>query len=248
MIGRSAENQSRGPLRGPRPPARTGSRRAPASDQQSRVVPDLLESEPVSFSLPQLPAFFAEALVVTHGITAAHLAKFESLQSLSTEELGTLLAACELRIFQPGDAVLTTGQAERALWMLVLGSAHVTLPGQAAVGQTILEAGPGSILGELSFLRAAPHSATVTCGSACTFARLDRVQFDSLAASHPAIAAKLILGIAELTAARLQAADHWMSEFLSGAEQSRFHGRATELRQAFAMNSPTTAVFLGLRT
>lgn len=185
---------------------------------------------------------------MTHGITATHLARFESLQSLATDELGTLLAACELRIFQPGDAVLAAGQAERALWMLVLGSVKVMLPGQSAAGQAILEAGPGSILGELSFLRAAPHSATVTCESACTFARLDRVQFDALAATHPAIAAKLILGIAELTAARLQAADHWMSDFLADAEQSRFHGRAAELRQAFIMNSPTTAVFLGLRT
>lgn len=215
---------------------------------QWRPIADLLEFGHASISLTSYPALLAEALVMTHGITAAHLAKFASLQSLSTEELGTLLAACELRIFQPGDAVLTVGQAERALWMLVLGSANVTLPGQAAVGQTILEAGPGSILGELSFLRAAPHSATVTCASACTFARLDRAQFDILTASHPGLAAKLILGIAELTAARLQAADHWMSDFLAGAEQSRFHGRAAELRQAFAMNSPTTAVFLGLRT
>lgn len=185
---------------------------------------------------------------MTHGITTAQLAKFESLQTLAADELGKLLAACELRIFQPGDVVLTAGETERALWILVLGSVKVALPGQNAAGQTIMEAGPGSILGELSFLRAAPHSATVTCNSACTFARFDRTQLSSFATTHPAIAAKLILGIAELTAARLQAADRWMSDFLAGAEQSRFHGRANELRQAFAMNSPTTAVFLGLRT
>jgi CRP-like cAMP-binding protein len=181
-------------------------------------------------------------------IPVGQLAKFESLKGLNAEELGQLLETCDEIMFQPGDVVLMAGQQERALWILVMGHAKVAIDVSQQGGQRVSEIEPGSIIGEMSFLHPAPHSATVTCDSSCTFARLDRVRFDALAAQHPVLAARLILNVAELLAARLQAADQWMSDWLATAEDSRHRERAEQLRQAFVMRTPSTAVFLGVKS
>ena len=183
---------------------------------------------------------------MTRIIPKGQLAKFEILKGIELDELAPLLDACDELMFQPDDVVLTSGHHERALWLLLMGQATVTIDSTEQASQWVAEIGAGSVVGEMSFLHPAPHSATVTSRASCTFLRLDRARFDKVAEQHPALASRLILNIAELLAARLQAADIWMSEWLASAEKSRLQERAGQLRQAFAMRAPSTSVFLGL--
>lgn len=179
-------------------------------------------------------------------VPVSQWSRFEVLRGAAPEDIEQLHAACEELVFQPGEIVLAAGHHERALWFLVLGNARITIdiPGQGR--QRISEISGGSVVGEVSFLHAASHSATVTAESACTFLRLGRQRFDLLAGACPALASRLVLNIAELLAARLQAVDQWMIEWLTTAQESRLRDRAEQLREAFAMRSPATSVFLGL--
>lgn len=183
---------------------------------------------------------------MSHNITVGQLARFCLFRGCEESELAEVLGACDLKIAQPGDQVLVTGQMERALWMLVIGAAHVAIEVPGHNDRQVATIGPGAVVGEMSFCREAVHSATVTAESACTFARLERARFESLAASHPALAAKVMMNVAELLAARLQATDQWIVEWLSSAENSKLRDRAEQLRQSFVLRSEATNAFLGL--
>ncbi|MFO0905277.1 MAG: cyclic nucleotide-binding domain-containing protein [Pirellulales bacterium] len=183
---------------------------------------------------------------MSHNITVGQLSKFCLFRGCDEGELTAALEACVLQIAQPGDQVLVTGQMERALWLLVIGTANVSLEVPGHDSRQVATIGPGAVVGEMSFCRDAVHSATVTAESACTFARLDRARFETLAASHPALAAKVMMNVAELLAARLQATDHWIAEWLSSAEDSKLRDRAEQLRQSFVLRSEATNAFLGL--
>ncbi len=183
---------------------------------------------------------------MSHNITAGQLSRFCLFRGCTESEVAAALESCDKVIVQPGDPVITSGQIERALWMLVIGSAHVTIDVPGHAGKQVATIGPGSVVGEMSFCRESPHSASVTAESACTFARLDRARFDALAVANPSLAAKITLNVAELLAARLQATDQWIVEWMSSADDSRLRDRAEQLRQSFVMRSEATNVFLGL--
>lgn len=181
-------------------------------------------------------------------LTPESVGKFELFAEFPEEERDELLDACEHVIYQPGEMVVSTGERQRALWLLVMGRAKVSLVAPSGETQTVDEIGPGSLIGEMSFMSEGPHSATVECVSACTFLRLDRVRFDQMLRERRPAAALLAMRVAETLAARLQAADQWLQAWLAASEQVRLHEGVRRLRDAFYLRTPATMTFLGLNT
>lgn len=90
-----------------------------------------------------------------------------------------------------GDAVVREGESAGAIWVLVSGSLDV-LKGQVVVN-TITR--PGSLVGEVSVLLAAPYGATVRATTACVMRHA--ADGAALLNHHPAVLRLVAAGLAE---------------------------------------------------
>ena len=108
----------------------------------------------------------------------------------------------EVRV-EPGVTILERGAVED--WLFVVASGKV----RVHVGsRTLVESGPGAVVGELAVLAPAPRSASVTAMEPTLLLRLRRGPFEELLDDSPAIARVVISTLAaQLQAVADEAAD-----------------------------------------
>lgn len=81
---------------------------------------------------------------------------------------------------EPGHVLFSEGEPGATMYVLVSGSASVSL------GNDVLEvAKPGALLGEMALVDASARSATVIAGSSCRVISIDRTQFNVLVRESP---------------------------------------------------------------
>lgn len=177
---------------------------------------------------------------------AEYVSKFDLFHGLPADDVKELLAECVEVVLQPGDPVLMIDGEARELWLLMHGWVDVEFTLADQTKRPVVSLGPGSLLGEVSFLRPAKHTANLKCVSACVFARLDRARFDLLIERKSTAALRLLMKIAETMAARLQVTDELLKTALGAVADGEFHKRTDELRHAFLHRSEASLVFLGL--
>jgi tetratricopeptide (TPR) repeat protein len=108
------------------------------------------------------------------------LARLPMFSEVSLEELKSLYHLCELRQTSAGEALLQSGQAVEALWVIVEGDVEVRGP----QGQSLARLGSGQSAGEMGLIDDAPASADVVVSTPGTALRLDRAGLaQALAAS-----------------------------------------------------------------
>lgn len=96
----------------------------------------------------------------------------------------------EVRV-EAGDAVIERGEVED--WLYVVAEGRV----RAHLGErTLVERGPGTIVGELAVLAPAPRSASVTAMEPTLLLRLRRQPFDELLEDHAELARAILAGLA----------------------------------------------------
>jgi CRP/FNR family cyclic AMP-dependent transcriptional regulator len=78
------------------------------------------------------------------------------------------------------------------LLVILSGRVKVSLMGKEGKEFILAMLGPGSFLGEMALLEAAPRSATVTTLEACVFLRLDQRHFTTLLHTHSSLGLKLL--------------------------------------------------------
>lgn len=107
---------------------------------------------------------------------------------LSDDALGTIAESGATIRTRAGVAVITEGQHDSGLRVVLEGSAKVTVAGQ---DRGVV--GPGEYVGEISLIDGRPRSATLTAGDdgVLTFA-LSALAFDPLLDTHPEIARSLL--------------------------------------------------------
>jgi CRP-like cAMP-binding protein len=102
-----------------------------------------------------------------------------------------------------GEVVFEQGEPGDELFVVQSGTIELTRRGPGGV-RRVARFGAGDFFGEVSALEGAPRSARATAaGSACVL-RLDRATLESMCASEPEIALRLIRGLAR----RLLDAEH----------------------------------------
>ncbi len=106
-----------------------------------------------------------------------------------------LLEHAETRRFHPGEVVLTEGEDDRALYLLVDGWLR-------APSGTIH---PISLLGEAAFLDGAPRAVSIIAMSDGEMLRLSYEGFEALAARDPALGRDILLDVGRILASRLHA-------------------------------------------
>jgi CRP-like cAMP-binding protein len=89
------------------------------------------------------------------------LRQAELFEGLPPEELQAIAALCQARTFQSGEIITTQGETGDELFVVCQGFVEVTLTNQGGEPRTVVQLGPGQIVGEMSLVDRGPRSATV---------------------------------------------------------------------------------------
>ncbi len=105
------------------------------------------------------------------------------------------------RTFETGQAIITQGQALDALFFVLDGECEVHLPS----GKVLARLGSGEILGELSFVDAAPPSASVRAVARTRVLAVPKKKIEERLRQDTAFAARFYKAIAIFLSDRLRA-------------------------------------------
>jgi RimJ/RimL family protein N-acetyltransferase len=104
-------------------------------------------------------------VVGSTAVSAEQLADLEFFAGCTIDSLGSLAAHLRTLTAEAGQVLLR--QDEHAVSFLLIGSGHAKVEHSEAGGDvSVVEVGPGMIVGELALLRDAPRNATVTATEA----------------------------------------------------------------------------------
>lgn len=128
------------------------------------------------------------------------------LADASDEEWATLLEHTRYRRFSPGDAIVTAGERDQSLYLVLEGQLEVLADRGRRGHRRIASVGAGSVIGELSFFDGGGRSALVRAVTAAVLAELSPTEFDGLAAANPGLARRLLFDLGRILAHRLRTA------------------------------------------
>jgi diguanylate cyclase (GGDEF)-like protein len=113
----------------------------------------------------------------------AELATLRALRGVPLSSVEELLAGCELRRLSPGEVLLTMGQENRSMYMILAGKLTIHLDGPQS--ESVATIDRGETVGELSVLEQRPASAFVVAAEPTKLLVLDEPRFWNLVnASH----------------------------------------------------------------
>jgi diguanylate cyclase (GGDEF)-like protein len=131
----------------------------------------------------------------TRTLDPAELYQLKVLQGVSLESVEDLLERCDVRTLVPGDVLLTMGQENRAMYMILSGKLSVHLEGPRSEPVAMLEA--GQTVGELSVMEDAPASAFVVCAEPARLLEVDETGFWNLVNASHDFAINLLMLLAQ---------------------------------------------------
>ena len=104
----------------------------------------------------------------------------------SRDELVAVIRGLRLLSFEPGDIVLTEGDAGHSLYVITEGTVKTFVRDMAQGGQLLMRRlREGDFFGEISILSGKARSATVTAATHCELLELDRATLEHITASYP---------------------------------------------------------------
>jgi CRP-like cAMP-binding protein len=143
----------------------------------------------------------------------AELDKCSLLSGFTKDELAAFLDRVRFEDFGPGDEILTEGKQYQGVWLLLKGTCEVVKHGRQRDSRlAVFE--PGNVFGEMSFLQAVPHSASVRAIDQVETLRLMRDQYGELREHCPSAAHKIAINLIRVLADRLRKMDEWTCELV----------------------------------
>ena len=173
-------------------------------------------------------------------IDSVVLQRIELFDNLTNEDMRQLLPACDELTVCAGQTILEAGTAERALYVVLEGTAEVDLEPPRAHERIVAELTPGSVFGESSFFHASPHSATVKARTDTRLLRLNRQPFDNLLQGDNLAALRIAANAANILAARLQQADRLIVELLEQIQDEKTHAAIKSFRNSMSHSFSST--------
>jgi diguanylate cyclase (GGDEF)-like protein len=122
------------------------------------------------------------------------LYKLAVMQGVSLASVEDLLARCEVRTLVPGEVLLSLGQSNRHMYMILSGRLSVHLEGPTSEPVAMLET--GQTVGELSVMEDMPASAFVVAAEPARLLELDEARFWNLVNASHDFAINLLLLLA----------------------------------------------------
>lgn len=110
----------------------------------------------------------------------------------TNKELGEIAKLVDEVEVDEGTVLTKEGSSGREFFAIADGTAEVTLR-----EEKLAELGPGQFFGEMALLDQGPRSATVTAATDMKLYALDARRFSTLLDRHPAVARKILRGLAQ---------------------------------------------------
>ena len=132
---------------------------------------------------------------MARGIPSEVMRHFQSVplfRDVSKKGLRTIVQAATDVDVREGKVLVKEGEFGRHLYVILGGEAVVTRG-----SKRLARLGPGDWFGELAFLDGAPRSATVTARSDMRVMILGPREFDTVVASEPGVASRLLRTMAQ---------------------------------------------------
>jgi CRP-like cAMP-binding protein len=123
------------------------------------------------------------------------------LAGLGQAALDVLLSASEQRALLGGDELFDEGDEGGSLFFIETGAVEIYKAIRPGVDRVLSTVGPGSVLGELSFLDGSRRSAGARAPEPALVRELSRSAFDQ---GHPQLAASFFAGLSGVIAERLR--------------------------------------------
>ena len=124
----------------------------------------------------------------------ASLADFQSYCGFKESEMGVLIELAERVVFEPCQRVISQGQCETSMYVLLEGEvsvSHTVNGGQVELARFR----PGRFFGEVALVDDGPRSASVTALQRCELLRIDRSMLHILAGIQPSAALHLLTAV-----------------------------------------------------
>jgi CRP-like cAMP-binding protein len=118
---------------------------------------------------------------------------------LSPDQAERLAAQLAFRELAPGDVLVAEGISDNNLYVLVSGSIAVTRNAGRPEALTLFTLVPGDLVGELSFLDATPHYASLVAASPTLVFGLERERLESLLDAQPRLVYQVMRAIVRTT-------------------------------------------------
>jgi hypothetical protein len=123
--------------------------------------------------------------VQSHGSGSAARVESPLFTSFSEAELVAVIGGLELLSFEPGDIIITQGEAGDSMFVLTDGITKAFVRDASGHHKQVREMEEGTFFGEISILTGQPRTATVTAATRCELLELDRKTLDSITETHP---------------------------------------------------------------
>jgi len=136
------------------------------------------------------------------------------------EELDQILSISRLFRVEADTALVVEGESGTGMYVLVNGTAQVTVRGDDERETILAVLNRGDIIGELNLIDTAPHSATVTCLEASTLFHIDTTAFNALRAEHCQAAYKVLRATAPIICDRLRQINERIAAIFTDPERS----------------------------
>tara|TARA_B100000929_G_scaffold290405_1_gene283852 strand:+ start:509 stop:1690 length:1182 start_codon:yes stop_codon:yes gene_type:complete len=127
-------------------------------------------------------------------------------KEFTADELDSFFAIASIRRFDPSDILISNQGTTSDLHFILEGQIKIEVSLLGTFEKTLL-LGPGTVVGEQSFLDGEPRNATVTAETLCTIASLSRDSFEIFATEHPSTAFRVIRQLTRILSRRLRRLD-----------------------------------------
>ena len=127
----------------------------------------------------------------------------EREQVINIPLVKTLSKYLELQEYQPGELIIRQGENTRCLYFIEAGEATAFLEDEERKGVRLRKMQPGAVVGEVSYYRRSPASASVRAETPCRVYVLSGENIKKLNAEEPTLSQELHQYMAELLSYRL---------------------------------------------
>ena len=164
------------------------------------------------------------------------LTTLQIFNGLSDEDAALICSCLQTSEFKTGDSILNEGESIPVLWIILQGNCVVSRSCGATDERILALLSDGDMFGEMSFVRTAPHSASIKAVSevkACCYRRED---FQVLLEKRPEAACRIVANIAAVLAERLRRMDTWVCDLVDSPQGDEHRNEWENFRSAVYTN------------
>ena len=114
---------------------------------------------------------------------------------LSTLHLNAVAEASVKRRYRRGEAIINRGRVSNALFIILSGSASVTITNRKGAEVLLSSLNAGDYVGEMSLVDNQPHAADVRCDTQCDILVLGSSAFASCIRDNPDLSERVLKGL-----------------------------------------------------